>query len=687
MRIVGGQFRGRALATPGDDRTRPTSDRVREAVFNILAHGIAGFSLEGVRVLDLFAGTGALGVEALSRGAAYCLFVEEDADARGTIRRNVEAFGLTGVTKIFRRDATALGPAENRGTFGLVFLDPPMAKASPSARWPPPRPARGWRQTPSRSSRSTRAQPSHFPQASRHWMRVRGAIRRSCSRAIQASPPEPNPLNECPFQEALPRRIDPSSSGFAKTCGWPTIARSRQPLRPANRVLAIYVFDEDSPGIRPLGGASRWWLHHSLAALTADLAKLGTALHIYRGAAGALVPKLAKAASATGVFWSRRYGAAERAVDTAVKSALHDAGIEAESCNDHLLIEPWEVKTKAGEPFKVFTPFWRTARALGDPPAPIGRAKALSAAEPPPSPKPITFDSWRLLPTKPDWAGGLRETWTPGEAGARKQLSLFIAKRLPSYAAGRDRPDLAVTSAPVAASAFRRDQPAPGLARGCPCRGRWQRPARRCREVSVRDRLARVLLSPAVPQSRSRHRQLRRSLRRLPLGEGHQGAPRLAARPHRLPHRRCRHARALAHRRHAQPRAHDRGLVPDQASADRLAPGRALVLGYAGGRRSRQQSGELAMGGGLRRRCRALLPHLQSRAAGRPSSIPREPTYAAGCRNWRNSHTSTSTSPGTRQPPCWKRPASTLGRDYPHPIVALDEGRGRALAAFDRIKR
>jgi 16S rRNA (guanine966-N2)-methyltransferase len=128
MRIVGGQFRGRALAMPGDDRTRPTSDRVREAVFNILAHGVPDFVLDGVRVLDLFAGTGALGVEALSRGAAYCLFVEEDAQARGTIRRNVEAFGLTGVTKIFRRDATTLGPAENRGTFGLVFLDPPYGK-------------------------------------------------------------------------------------------------------------------------------------------------------------------------------------------------------------------------------------------------------------------------------------------------------------------------------------------------------------------------------------------------------------------------------------------------------------------------------------------------------------------------------------------------------------------------------
>jgi 16S rRNA (guanine966-N2)-methyltransferase len=125
MRIVGGRFRGRALAAPGDSRTRPTSDRVREAVFNILVHGIAGFELEGARVLDLFAGTGALGLEALSRGAAFCLFVEEDAEARALIRRNVEALGLTGVTKIFRRDAADLGAAGRNSGFTLAFLDPP----------------------------------------------------------------------------------------------------------------------------------------------------------------------------------------------------------------------------------------------------------------------------------------------------------------------------------------------------------------------------------------------------------------------------------------------------------------------------------------------------------------------------------------------------------------------------------
>lgn len=128
MRIVGGQFRGRALATPESDITRPTSDRVREAVFNILAHGVAGFDIDGVKVLDLFAGTGALGCEALSRGASFCMFVEEDASARGTIRENVETMGLTGVTKIFRRDATDLGPAGKYAGFGLLFADPPYDK-------------------------------------------------------------------------------------------------------------------------------------------------------------------------------------------------------------------------------------------------------------------------------------------------------------------------------------------------------------------------------------------------------------------------------------------------------------------------------------------------------------------------------------------------------------------------------
>ncbi len=128
MRIVGGSLRGRSLASPEHEGLRPTSDRVRESLFNILAHGIEDFSVEGARVIDLFSGTGALGLEALSRGAVYGLFVEIEPDARALIRRNIEGFGLTGITKIWRRDATDLGPAGNMAPFRLALLDPPYGK-------------------------------------------------------------------------------------------------------------------------------------------------------------------------------------------------------------------------------------------------------------------------------------------------------------------------------------------------------------------------------------------------------------------------------------------------------------------------------------------------------------------------------------------------------------------------------
>jgi 16S rRNA (guanine966-N2)-methyltransferase len=130
MRITAGTFKGRTLIGPRDDRVRPTSDKVRQAIFNLLEHhpGLADFSLEHARVLDLFAGTGALGLEALSRGASYCLFVEDSAESRALIRRNIEAFGLTGATKIWRRNATALGPLDTLSPFGLAFLDPPYGE-------------------------------------------------------------------------------------------------------------------------------------------------------------------------------------------------------------------------------------------------------------------------------------------------------------------------------------------------------------------------------------------------------------------------------------------------------------------------------------------------------------------------------------------------------------------------------
>ena len=127
MRVVGGSFRGRRLASPHSDAIRPTTDRAREALFNILEHSYPG-TIDGARVLDLFAGSGALGVEALSRGAAYCLFIEEAAGARALIRENVENLDLQGCTRIFRRDATRLGPIGTMQPFDLVFADPPYGR-------------------------------------------------------------------------------------------------------------------------------------------------------------------------------------------------------------------------------------------------------------------------------------------------------------------------------------------------------------------------------------------------------------------------------------------------------------------------------------------------------------------------------------------------------------------------------
>src|SRR5438067_7127450 len=127
MRVVGGRLKGRSLASPASREIRPTADRLRESLFNILMHAY-GDPVDGARVLDLFAGTGALGIEAISRGATFALFVDNGTEARALLRNNIEALGLGGVTKVFRRDATDLGPAHPVEPFSLVFLDPPYGK-------------------------------------------------------------------------------------------------------------------------------------------------------------------------------------------------------------------------------------------------------------------------------------------------------------------------------------------------------------------------------------------------------------------------------------------------------------------------------------------------------------------------------------------------------------------------------
>lgn len=208
-------------------------------------------------------------------------------------------------------------------------------------------------------------------------------------------------------------------------------------------VLCVYVHDDESAGLRPAGGASRWWLHHSLAALSRQLEARGGRLDILRGPGDAVIEDLARAAGATKVFWARRYEAATIAIDTRAKERLRDAGIAAESFNGRLLYEPWTVKSGAGTPFRVFTPFWRAARATAAPGEPLPTPARVSAAVwPEDAPARVTLDSLGLLHEKPDWAGGLRAAWTPGEDGARARLAAFIDNGLDRYARDRDRPDL-----------------------------------------------------------------------------------------------------------------------------------------------------------------------------------------------------------------------------------------------------
>jgi deoxyribodipyrimidine photo-lyase len=156
-------------------------------------------------------------------------------------------------------------------------------------------------------------------------------------------------------------------------------------------VLCLYIHDEESEGLRPLGGASKWWLGRSLASLSAGLEARGANLHVFYGAAEPLIARIARETGAGAVFWNRRYGAAEQGIDACVKAALKSRDVEARSFNSHLLREPWEVTTQAGGPMKVFTPFWRAARALGEPALPLAGARKIVGVELPPVLKPLTI--------------------------------------------------------------------------------------------------------------------------------------------------------------------------------------------------------------------------------------------------------------------------------------------------------
>lgn len=216
-------------------------------------------------------------------------------------------------------------------------------------------------------------------------------------------------------------------------------------LKSNRPVTALYVYDDATDGPRALGGAARWWLAQSLKALAADCEKIGLPFAIRRGRADKLVLEAAEDAGAGSVFWSRRYSADLARIDAGIAEALEKRGVGVETFNASLLHEPWEVKSKAGEPMKVYSPYWRAANALGEPAAPLPRPRPSDVVAGPVLAG-ASIKAIGLEPTTPDWSGGLREAWEPGEAGARKAFVQFLDAGLKGYAENRDRPDMEATS-------------------------------------------------------------------------------------------------------------------------------------------------------------------------------------------------------------------------------------------------
>jgi len=203
------------------------------------------------------------------------------------------------------------------------------------------------------------------------------------------------------------------------------------------RVVPVFVFAPEEEAPWQPGGASRWWLHHSLASLSRDLVAAGSRLVIRKGPSLDTLRALARETRATHVNWVRRYEPAIVARDTAIKKSLTEDGLVAES-HGGLLYEPLQVATKEGKPYQVFTPFWKALLAREEPPEP--RPRPTSLAPPTKWPRSETLESLDLLPAI-DWAGTMRETWQPGEAGAAARLEHFLERALAAYGHERDRPD------------------------------------------------------------------------------------------------------------------------------------------------------------------------------------------------------------------------------------------------------
>lgn len=238
----------------------------------------------------------------------------------------------------------------------------------------------------------------------------------------------------------------------------PAVVWFRQDLRTADQaalaaaaeggrpVLPLYVLDDLSPGAWRMGGASRWWLHASLERLAANLARLGSPLVLRRGEAVEAVVTLVRSVDAAEVLVTRHVEPHWRAADVRLRTILADAGVAFRDLPGTTLCEPGTVRNRGGRPPKIFTAFWRACLAAAPPPCPLAAPTSL---RPLPAGEGAASDSlaaWQLQPAKPDWAGGLRETWIPGETSAHARLAAFVEDVIGEYQRERDRPEPSATS-------------------------------------------------------------------------------------------------------------------------------------------------------------------------------------------------------------------------------------------------
>jgi deoxyribodipyrimidine photo-lyase len=280
-------------------------------------------------------------------------------------------------------------------------------------------------------------------------------------------------------------------------------------------VVPVFILDDEAPGKWKTGAAARWWLHHSLDALSADLAKRGSKLILRHGKADRVIADLIGETDAQAVYWNRLYEPYAVARDTVIKSSLDERRLKVRSFNASLLVEPWTVKTGADGPYRVFTPFWRAAASLIEDTAPLPAPRTLDT--PAKWPRSEELTAWRLQPSKPNWAMGFDPIWSPGEAGARatdrfhRPIARWLRRRPQS-----PRQTLDVKTVP--ASPLGRHQPTPSLARNANRESMQRKRRTPRRKIPERTRLARIFAPFALPLPQAARAQLPTDVRCLPVG-------------------------------------------------------------------------------------------------------------------------------------------------------------------------